>query len=133
MSENKSDDAVWSVRGVPSDARTAAVSHAKREKVSVGVWIETAIREKIKNDRQKSKAVTQRGPVSMTDASSVVDMLGRLSDAGVELPDTLKRSAVSMLRKVATEVSKGQVIQRSKARVTPLETSQTEQEDGQSD
>lgn len=132
MSE-KIEDSVWSVRGVALDARTAAVSHAKKSKVSVGQWVEMAIREKIKADRQKSKAVTRRGAVSMTDASGVVDMLGKLSDAGVELPDSLKRSAVAMLRKVTVEVSKGKVIQSPSSRMTALEDGQTETESGHTD
>lgn len=101
----------WSIRGVPGDVRTATLNHAKKAGVSIGDYVTQAIREKIKNDRSGGKAVAVRGPVSMSEASAVVDMLSRLSGAGVELPASLQKSAVAMVRKVTQEVSKGQTVQ----------------------
>lgn len=105
----KTDDmAPWSVRGVPQDIRGAVASHAKKAGIGIGEWITLAVREKIKADRSGGKAIVVRGPVSMSEASTVVDMLSRLSGAGVELPTSLQKSAVSMMTKVVREVSKGQ-------------------------
>lgn len=114
----KTDDSlpVWSVRGVPSDIRGAVASHAKKAGVPVGEWLTLAVREKIKADRNAKKDIAIRGPVSMTEAGRVVEMLQGLAGAGVELPASLQKSAVSMMRKVTLEVSKGQTI--SPERVT---------------
>jgi len=110
--KQKSDDSlpVWSVRGVPADIRGAVTAQAKKSGCSVGEWLTLAVREKIKNDRNAKKDIALRGPVSMTEASKVVEMLQGLSGAGVELPTSLQKSAVSMMRKVTLEVSKGKTI-----------------------
>lgn len=108
----KTDDSlpVWSVRGVSADIRGAVTAHAKKAGISTGEWVTLAVREKIKSDRNAKKGIAIRGPVSMDEAGRVVEMLQGLSGAGVELPVSLQRSAVAMLRKVTVEVSKGQPI-----------------------
>lgn len=120
--KQKSDDSlpVWSVRGVPADIRGAVASHAKKAGVPVGEWLTLAVREKIKADRNAKKDLTLRGPVSMTEAGKVVEMLQGLAGAGVELPQSLQKSAVSMMRKVTVEVSKGQTLKTE--RVTASES-----------
>jgi len=132
VSENTKDElSAWSVRGVNVDARNAAVSHAKRSKMSVGAWVEQAIRDKIKADRSASKDLAKRGPVSLAEAGNVIEMLQKLSGAGVEIPSGLQRSAVSMLTKVTREVTKGQTVPGIG---TTIKTdSQTGQEDGHSE
>lgn len=127
--KQKSDDSlpVWSVRGVPADIRGAVASHAKKAGVPVGEWLTLAVREKIKSDRNAKKDLTLRGPVSMDEAGRVVEMLQGLAGAGVELPASLQKSAVSMMRKVTLEVSKGQTILPE--RVTLSESGHTENED----
>lgn len=129
----KTDDSlpVWSVRGVPADIRGAVASHAKKAGVPVGEWLTLAVREKIKADRNAKKDLTLRGPVSMSEAGQVVEMLKGLAGAGVELPASLQKSAVSMMRKVTVEVSKGQTI--SPERVTLSPDGHTETEDGVTD
>jgi len=116
----------WSIRGVPGDVRTATGTHAKKAGVSIGDYVTQAIREKIKNDRSGGKAVAVRGPVSMSEASAVVDMLSRLSGSGVELPSSLQKSAVSMMSKVVREVSKGTTSEQKSQ--TNEQASQTEGE-----
>jgi len=124
VSENPKDElSAWSVRGVNVDARNAAVSHAKRSKMSVGAWVEQAIRDKIKADRNAGKDLAKRGPVSLSEAGNVIEMLQKLSGAGVEIPTGLQRSAVSMLTKVTREVTKGQTVPGN--RVTLETDSQT--------
>ena len=129
----KTDDSlpVWSVRGVPADIRGAVTAHAKKAGSSVGEWLTLAVREKIKSDRNAKKDIAVRGPVSMSEAGRVVEMLQGLAGAGVELPASLQKSAVSMMRKVTLEVSKGQTI--SSERVTLPESGHTETEDGVTD
>ena len=131
--KQKSDDSlpVWSVRGVPADIRGAVTAHAKKAGSSVGEWLTLAVREKIKADRNAKKDIAVRGPVSMSEAGRVVEMLQGLAGAGVELPVSLQRSAVSMMRKVTQEVSKGVTLKPE--RVTPSEDGHTETEDGVTD
>lgn len=130
MSDKKSEQIdnlpAWSVRGVPGDVRSATLTHAKKAGVSIGDYVTQAIREKIKNDRSGGKAVAVRGPVSMSEASAVVDMLSRLSGSGVELPSSLQKSAVAMMSKVVREVSKGQTGEQKSQ--TNEQASQTEGE-----
>lgn len=126
--KQKSDDSlpVWSVRGVPADIRGAVASHAQKAGVPVGEWLTLAVREKIKADRNAKKDLTLRGPVSMTEAGKVVEMLQGLAGAGVELPQSLQKSAVSMMRKVTVEVSKGQTLKTE--RVTASESGHIDDE-----
>ena len=128
--KTKSDDSlpVWSVRGVPADIRGAVTAHAKKAGSSVGEWLTLAVREKIKADRNAKKDIAVRGPVSMSEAGRVVEMLQGLAGAGVELPVSLQRSAVSMMRKVTVEVSKGQTIKSE--RVTASESGHTDDGNG---
>ncbi|WP_143221516.1 hypothetical protein [Acetobacter syzygii] len=131
--KQKSDDSlpVWSVRGVPADIRGAVASHAKKAGVPVGEWLTLAVREKIKADRNAKKDIAVRGPVSMTEAGKVVEMLQGLAGAGVELPASLQKSAVSMMRKVTQEVSKGVTLKTE--RVTDSEDGQTASQNGHTD
>ena len=130
MSDKKAQEAdtlpAWSIRGVPGDVRTATLNHAKKAGVSTGDYVTQAIREKIKNDRAGSKAVALRGPVSMNEATKVVEMLQGLAGAGVELPSSLQKSAVSMMSKVVREVSKGTTSEQKSQ--TNEQASQTEGE-----
>lgn len=128
--KTKSDDSlpVWSVRGVPADIRGAVASHAKKAGIPVGEWVTLAVREKIKADRNAKKDIAIRGPVSMTEAGRVVEMLQGLAGAGIELPASLQKSAVAMMRKVTVEVSKGVTIKSE--RVTALEDGHTDLENG---
>lgn len=128
--KTKSDDSlpVWSVRGVPADIRGAVTAQAKKAGSSVGEWLTLAVREKIKADRNAKKDLAVRGPVSMTEAGQVVEMLKGLAGAGVELPVSLQRSAVSMMRKVTVEVSKGVTVKPE--RQTLPESGHTDLENG---
>ncbi|PAL19971.1 hypothetical protein B9K05_13590 [Acetobacter syzygii] len=116
---------------MPADIRGAVASHAKKAGVPVGEWLTLAVREKIKADRNAKKDIAVRGPVSMTEAGKVVEMLQGLAGAGVELPASLQKSAVSMMRKVTQEVSKGVTLKTE--RVTDSEDGQTASQNGHTD
>lgn len=113
MSDKKAQEAdslpAWSIRGVPADVRGATLTHAKKAGVSIGDYVTQAIREKIKADRSGGRAVAKRevGPVSVSDAGSLIDMISKLSGSGVEIPKGLQRSAVSVLNKLASDVKAG--------------------------
>lgn len=103
------DTTPWSVRGVPSDVRGAAVAQAKKAGLSVGDWLAAAIREKVKNDRNAGKSLTvrQKGPVSLTDASKVVDLVVQMAAAGLTVPDNVQKSAFQLVTRMAADVKKG--------------------------
>lgn len=115
MEEN---DKSWGIRGVPADARQAVISLAKKDGINVGEWITIAIREKIKADRNQSKALVlaesiPRNSVNLTDASQALEMLERLRKMDIEPSDTLKRQATSLVRKCIINVKKGGSVQHN--------------------
>lgn len=75
----------------------------------VGEWLAAAIREKIKNDRNAGKNLTvrQKGPISMTEASKVVDLVVQMAAAGLTVPDNVQRSAFQLVNRMAADVKKG--------------------------
>ena len=48
----------WSIRGVPAEARNAAMDAAKREGMSLGEWLDRAIRHQVKATRKDEVAPT---------------------------------------------------------------------------
>ncbi|GAN89062.1 hypothetical protein Gbfr_002_002 [Gluconobacter frateurii M-2] len=116
MSGNQTDATPWSIRGVPSDVKQAAVSHAKTAGVGVGEWIASAIREKIKADRNAGKkvAVRQVSPVSLTDATQAVDLVVRMASAGLTVPDHVQKTAFQLVNRVAQDVKRGQTNDQTK-------------------
>ena len=104
--ENK----MWGIRGVSEDIKSAALREAKKSGINVGEWLEIAIREKIKNDRNQSKSLTVKqasNPVNIADASQVVQMLKDLKDIGADAPESLKKQALSLVRKAMIDVKQG--------------------------
>lgn len=123
MEENEKS---WGIRGVPADARQAVINLAKKDGINVGEWITVAIREKIKNDRAQSRALSRcealdavtvetnpRNSVSLADASQALDMLERLRKMDIEPSDTLKRQATSLVRKCIVNVKRGGSVQHN--------------------
>lgn len=45
----------WSIRGVHPEVRNAALAAAKRDGVTIGDWLDRAIRSHIKNGRNPEK------------------------------------------------------------------------------
>ncbi|BCI65869.1 type II toxin-antitoxin system HicB family antitoxin [Acetobacter aceti] len=109
VEESNTEKGSWSIRGVSPDIRQAVSTQAKKSGIPVGQYIEQAIREKIKSDRNGGKSLTIVGkaPVSLQDANEFVGMIATLAGAGVEIPPTLSRNAVSLLNRVGRDVRKG--------------------------
>lgn len=107
--ESNTEKGSWSIRGVSPDIRQAVSTQAKKSGVPVGLYVEQAIREKIKSDRNggKSLTVTGKAPVSLQDATSFVSMIATLADAGLEIPVSLSKNAVALLNKVGRDVKRG--------------------------
>lgn len=101
---------MWGIRGVSEDIKTVALKEAKKHGLNVGEWLEIAIREKIKNDRNQSKSLTvkqEAKPVNISDASAIIDMLERLRNIGSEPTESLKKQAQSLVRQALNDVKKG--------------------------
>ncbi|MCH4092154.1 hypothetical protein [Acetobacter sp.] len=99
----------WSIRGVSPDIRQAVSTQAKKAGIPVGQYIEQAIREKIKSDRNGARSLTIVGkaPVCMQDANEFVGMIATLAGAGVEIPVSLSKNAVALLNRVGRDVKRG--------------------------
>ena len=54
-------DKPWTVRGVPPEARNAAIAAAKRAEVNIGAWLTRAVRVAVKAEREESRAVAKIG------------------------------------------------------------------------
>lgn len=116
MSGNQTDTTPWSIRGVPSDVKQAAVTHAKTAGMGVGDWIAAAIREKIKTDRNAGKkiVVRQTNPVSLTDATQAIDLVVRMASAGLTVPEHVQKTAFQLVNRVAQDVKRGQTAELEK-------------------
>ncbi|WP_149026415.1 hypothetical protein [Acetobacter aceti] len=109
IEDSNTERGSWSIRGISPDVRQAVGIQAKKAGIPVGQYIEQAIREKIKSDRSSGRSLTVTGKtsVSLQDTNEFIGMIARLADAGVEIPPTLSRNAVSLLNRVGRDVKKG--------------------------
>lgn len=53
---DQSDIKPWTIKGIPPEARNAAIAAAEREDQTIGEWISRAIRQTIQADRQVDRA-----------------------------------------------------------------------------
>ena len=79
-------DKPWTVRGVPPEARNAAIAAAKRAEVNIGAWLTRAVRVAVKAEREESRAVAKIGaaPVAVrpvSDVQAAMDVALQLSAA----------------------------------------------------
>lgn len=99
----------WTIRDVPHDIRSIALKLAKKEKMTTAQWLERTIREKVKSDRQKGTALatTTKPVINLTSANTVLDMLERLHRMGVEMPESMKKQALTLIRACMNDVKQG--------------------------
>lgn len=113
MEENEK---IWGVRGVPADVRQAVITQCQKDGVKVGEWLTMAIREKIKRDRNQSKAValseSMKPPVRLDDASAALGLMERLQGMGIDAPDSMRKQATTLVRKCMTSVRRGQPVKQ---------------------
>ncbi|AQS84623.1 hypothetical protein A0U92_07325 [Acetobacter aceti] len=105
MEENEK---IWGVRGVPADVRQAVLTQCQKEGTKVGEWLTMAIREKIKRDRNQSKAVA---------LSEGIKPLVRLQGMGIDAPDSMRKQATTLVRKCMTSVRKGHTVKQEEESV----------------
>lgn len=99
----------WTIRDVPHDIRSIALRLAKKEKMTTAQWLERTIREKVKSDRQKGTALATRPKsiINLTSAGVTLDMLERLHRMGVEIPESMKKQALTLVRACMNDVKQG--------------------------
>lgn len=110
MSEESTKNKMWGVKNMPPDSRAAATRAAAKEGISIGEWLDIAIREKIKADRSGGRGIAinaVKPTVNLADASTVIQMMKDMADIGAEPPESLKKQAFSLVRKVMADVKKG--------------------------
>lgn len=104
----------WSIRGVSPDVRASASSHAKKAGMTIGEWLELAIREKIKNDRNSEKSIvamkTRKQSIDMHSVNHFIDLITKIKNAGISIPDRLSVQTSAMLNKLARDIRKGTII-----------------------
>ncbi|GBQ27348.1 hypothetical protein AA0472_2383 [Acetobacter estunensis NRIC 0472] len=114
MEENEK---TWGVRGIPADIRQAVITQCQKDGTKVGEWLTLAIREKIKRDRNQSKAVAlsegMKPPVRLDDASAVLGLMERLQGMGIDAPDSMRKQATTLVRKCMTSVRRGQSVKQN--------------------
>ena len=91
----------WSIRGVHPEVRNAALAAAKREGVTIGEWLDRAIRSHVKNGRNPTENLSD-APVKQTpdlsDAERLVSMIAQLSEAGAPVPKSVSGKAYALIR-----------------------------------
>jgi len=72
----KKRETPWAIRGVSLEARNAAAAAARREAVTLGGWLERAIRQQVKADR--TQAV---GPTMEETLAKLAESMARQAEA----------------------------------------------------
>lgn len=91
----------WSIRGVHPEVRNAALAAAKRNNMTIGEWLDRAIRSHIKNVNNQEGNLSDKSVQQVTDLSDaerIVNMIAKLSEAGAPVPKSVASKAYSVIR-----------------------------------
>ena len=95
------DPKPWSIRGVHPEVRNAALSAARREGLTIGDWLDRAIRSHIKIGRKQGENLSDtpvRQATDLSDAERLVSMIAQLSAAGAPIPKSVAAKAYALIR-----------------------------------
>jgi len=95
------DPKPWSIRGVHPEVRNAALAAAKREGVTIGEWLDRAIRSHVRSGRKQEENVSDnavRQVADLSDAERLVSMISRLAEAGAPVPKSVASKAYNVIR-----------------------------------
>lgn len=95
------DPKPWSIRGVHPEVRNAALSAARREGLTIGDWLDRAIRSHIKSGRKQEEILSDtpvRQATDLSDAERLVSMIAQLSAAGAPIPKSVATKAYALIR-----------------------------------
>jgi hypothetical protein len=93
----------WTIKGIPPEARNAAIAAAGREKQPIGEWLARAIRAQVQSDRQADRAPV---PIQPSDPATGLDTIERMiamarslaEASGAPPPKQVQRLAYGLLR-----------------------------------
>lgn len=91
----------WSIRGVHPEVRNAALAAAKREGLTIGEWLDRAIRSHVKNVGKQPENTSDNSvgqTTDLSDAERIVSMISQLSAAGSPVPKSVVSKAYSVIR-----------------------------------
>lgn len=91
----------WSIRGVHPEVRNAALAAAKRDGMTIGEWLDRAIRSHIKNVRNPRESPSDnivQQVTDLSDAERLISMITQLSEAGAPIPKSVASKAYSIIR-----------------------------------
>lgn len=91
----------WSIRGVHPEVRNAALAAAKRDGVTIGEWLDRAIRSHIKNVRNPRESPSDnivQQVTDLSDAERLISMITQLSEAGAPIPKSVASKAYALIR-----------------------------------
>lgn len=100
-SDMTDDPKPWSIRGVHPEVRNAALAAAKREGVTIGEWLDRAIRSHVKSGRKHGENTSDnvvRQVADLSDAERLVSMISRLAEAGAPIPKSVASKAYAIIR-----------------------------------
>lgn len=95
------DPKPWSIRGVHPEVRNAALAAAKREGVTIGEWLDRAIRSHVKSGRKQGENTSDnavRQVADLSDAERLVSMISQLAEAGAPVPKSVSSKAYNVIR-----------------------------------
>lgn len=108
------DPKPWSIRGVHPEVRNAALAAAKREGVTIGEWLDRAIRSHVKIGRKLGENTSDnavRQMADLSDAERLVSMISRLVEAGAPVPKSVASKAYNVIRDGLKDVQGGRKIE----------------------
>jgi len=91
----------WSIRGVHPEVRNAALAAAKRDGMTIGEWLDRAIRSHVKSNNNPRETLSDNSvqhATDLSDAERLVSMIAKLSDAGAPVPKSVANKAYSVIR-----------------------------------
>lgn len=110
---------VWSIRGVSSVAKGLAFNKSKEEKITVAKWVELAILEKIKNDKDNNKEnkknrkrlkKIKKDEINNTLLENFFSLLQKMNSSGVKADKELTIKINDLMNKFAKKIQKGKKI-----------------------
>ncbi|GBQ07509.1 hypothetical protein AA14362_1360 [Acetobacter cerevisiae DSM 14362] len=113
-SDMTDDPKPWSIRGVHPEVRNAALAAAKREGVTIGEWLDRAIRSQVKSVRKQGENVSDnavRQAADLSDAERLVSMISRLSEAGAPVPKSVASKAYNVIRDGLKDVQESRKVE----------------------
>jgi DNA topoisomerase VI subunit B len=98
-STNQKRAAPWAIRNVSLEARNAAIAASRREGLTLGEWLDRAVRQQVKAERKQAQAV---GPTAEETWAKLAEIMAQ------QVKATQQQNATIMARMEALERGKAQ-------------------------